>query len=54
MTNGKDEDDIAVVALLSPELHRKAKATAAMNGVPLRDFVKEAVEKAVKAAGHVE
>ncbi len=53
MTNGK-EDDVAVVALLSPELHRKAKATAAMNGVPLRDFVRVAVEKAVKSAGHVD
>jgi predicted HicB family RNase H-like nuclease len=53
MTNGK-EDDVAVVTLLSPELHRRAKATAAMKGIPLRDFVRGAVETAVKSAGHVD
>jgi predicted HicB family RNase H-like nuclease len=52
--NKPKTEDIAAVTPLSPELHRRAKATAAMKGQTLQEFIREAVETAVNAAGHVE
>jgi predicted HicB family RNase H-like nuclease len=36
---------------LPDDLHRRAKAAAALRGVTLKDFVIEALEQAVRSAG---